>query len=228
VINRRPGIILCAPTRLNSAHSASDVALVCVCATSAAIRLLFCVVLVAITALACPSSRELQKAVHLNLGVHFATRNPLLEREFQRALGFWSGVLDMKWHHASHKGCDVELIDGKPELFGPIDVARALSETGTVAFDERANLNEMELYAISVHELGHLFGLDHNPSPKSVMFYLDVRGDEVLDADDITALASHHRLRESIITRGRGAQPTVSISTLDAIALLCAKRPCIK
>jgi matrixin len=193
--------------RLNGAHSVTDVVLACVRAAITATRLLLCIVLVGASALACQRSRELDKAAHLNLGVHFATRNPLLEREFKRALNFWSSVLDMQWHKASDKRCDVELVDGKPEVFGPVDVALALSATGTVAFDSRADLNEIELYVVCVHELGHLFGLNHNPSPKSVMFELDVRGNEVLDSNDIATLARHHRLRHSVgRRRGRGTQ----------------------
>jgi len=209
---------------LNGAHSVSDVVLASVRATITATRLLFCIVVAAFTALACQGSRELEKAAHLNLGVHFATRSPLLEREFKRALNFWSRVLDMQWHKASDKGCDVELIDGKPELFGPIDVAQALSSTGTVAFDRRADLNEMELYSICVHELGHLFGLNHNPSPKSVMFYLDVRGDEVLDSNDIAALVRHHRLRDSVGRRTHRGDQNDAGDCQPCIARLCENR----
>jgi hypothetical protein len=185
------------PIRLNGTRSVTDVVLACVRAAITTTRLLLCLVLVPVSALTCPRSRELDKAAHLNLNVHFATRNPLLEREFKRALNFWSSVLDMQWHKASGKTCDVELIDGKPELFEPLDVALVLHSTGTVAFARRADLNEGELYIVCVHELGHLFGLNHNPSPESVMFYIDLRGNEVLDSYDIATLARHHRLRDS-------------------------------
>jgi hypothetical protein len=40
-----------------------------------------------------------------------------------------------------------------------------------------------------------MLGLKHNPSVRSVMYYLDLQGSEVLDQTDLTILAARHKLR---------------------------------
>jgi predicted Zn-dependent protease len=55
------------------------------------------------------------------------------------------------------------------------------------------------MFLTAVHEIGHIFGLKHNPSTRSVMYYLDLEGSEVLDREDLSALASRHRLRLSSV-----------------------------
>jgi hypothetical protein len=44
-----------------------------------------------------------------------------------------------------------------------------------------------------------MFGLKHNPSSRSVMYYLDLEGSEVLDKQDLSTLAIRHRLRVSSV-----------------------------
>jgi hypothetical protein len=51
--------------------------------------------------------------------------------------------------------------------------------------------------AVAVHELGHMLGLNHNASVLSVMYFLNVKGTEVLDGKDILDLSSHHKLCDS-------------------------------
>jgi hypothetical protein len=43
-----------------------------------------------------------------------------------------------------------------------------------------------------------MLGLKHNPNARSVMYYLDLEGQEYLDATDLALLASRHRLRPNI------------------------------
>jgi hypothetical protein len=52
-----------------------------------------------------------------------------------------------------------------------------------------------ERYTIAVHELGHLLGLPHNPSAKSVMYYLNLDGLILLDTVDLAELCARHKLR---------------------------------
>jgi len=50
-----------------------------------------------------------------------------------------------------------------------------------------------------VHEIGHLLGLTHNPSPGSIMFYLELDKPASLEPADLDALAVRHRLRTEVI-----------------------------
>ena len=94
----------------------------------------------------------------------------------------------------------MELVDGTPSIFKNAIVARSQfteweNFQGWIAFDPRAPLTTTEMYLTAVHEIGHMLGLKHNPSAKSIMYFIDLEGPEVLDARDIEALAVHHRLR---------------------------------
>jgi len=46
--------------------------------------------------------------------------------------------------------------------------------------------------------LGHLLGLAHNPNSSSVMYFLRLDGPVFLDAADLSALATRHKLRASL------------------------------
>jgi hypothetical protein len=56
-------------------------------------------------------------------------------------------------------------------------------------------LTPTEMHYGSVHEIGHLLGLKHNPSATSVMYGEENDRPEWLDAADIISLAAHHKLR---------------------------------
>ena len=139
----------------------------------------------------------------MNLGVRFDSRNPDVVQEFKRALDFWSKILDMEWHEDSTSTCSIDLMDGIPAgtaqmLVHDKPVGLSIRSFGIVAIDDRYKLAESEWYAIGAHELGHLFGLQHNSNPKSVMYYIHVSGDEALDSTDIAALSARHRMRISL------------------------------
>jgi hypothetical protein len=66
--------------------------------------------------------------------------------------------------------------------FQPAEVARAQfpgrpSFQGWIALDPKASMAANELFFMSVHELGHVFGLPHSNNASSVMYFLllDVR-----------------------------------------------------
>ena len=149
----------------------------------------------------CNQHSELLSQEHLNLAVRIATANPLLAKQFRRALDFWAGILDLDWHPDDSQSCSIQVVDGKPELFQPAAIgARSqlpnrLNFEGWIAFNPRIKLTEMELYRMSVHEIGHVLGLEHSSNPRSVMYGFELDGQESLDSADLEALAKHHKMR---------------------------------
>jgi len=151
----------------------------------------------------CNQRGELLKHDSMDLGVKFATSNSELERQFRQALTFWSEVIDMKWHEDDSSSCSIQLVDGTPDILKRTIVARSQftdweNFQGWIAFNPSAQLSRMEFYLTAVHEIGHMLGLKHNPNARSVMYYLDLEGQEYLDATDLALLASRHRLRPHI------------------------------
>jgi Matrixin len=154
----------------------------------------------------CDRRSELLKRGHMDLGVRVSTSNPVLAIEFRRAMRFWAAVVDMNWYLDNSSHCSIQLVDGTSSILKNAVVARSQfvewsNFQGWIAFDPTAPLTREELYLTAVHEIGHLLGLKHNPNPNSVMFYLDLRGREVLDREDLAALSSRHTLRIASIRK---------------------------
>jgi hypothetical protein len=153
----------------------------------------------------CNRRAELLKHGPLNLGVRFNTANPLLAQQFRRAMDFWAGVLDLEWHEDSTGNCSMEVSDGERQLFEPTPdnmVARSQFPDrrdfqGWIVFNPALTLTSAELYRISVHEIGHMFGLKHNTDTRSV---IDLECSEALDADDLASLSAHHKVRAAPVT----------------------------
>ncbi len=92
------------------------------------------------------------------------------------------------------------MIDGSPADFATDEIAQADSVgvesfRGEIAFNPTVRLSPIELLFTSIHEIGHLFGLDHNPSQTSVMHYMDGSNQQMLDSADLAGLAAYHKLR---------------------------------
>ena len=153
----------------------------------------------------CDRHPDLLNREHVDLGVRISTANPVLAGQFELAMDFWAGVLDLQWHKVNSQNCSIQIVDGTPELFYTADmVARSQlpdrpAFQGLIAFNPGSRLSEHEMFVASVHEIGHLLGLPHNPSGSSVMFYLDFDESVVLDATDLTALADRHKLRAGMV-----------------------------
>ena len=149
----------------------------------------------------CNRHSELTRTGHLDLGVRVATANPSLAKEFRRAMDFWASILDLDWHEDDTENCSIQLVDGERALFeSPAIAARShlpgrLHFQGWIAFNPAQTLSETELYRIAAHEIGHILGLQHNSNAMSVMYGFDLEGLEWLDATDLAALATHHKLR---------------------------------
>lgn len=156
----------------------------------------------------CFHKAELLKSGHMEIGVRFDTANPVSAEAIRRALRFWSAVLDIGVYEEPSDECSIAVVDATPEILAKEnDVARAQftdwgNFEGWIAFDPHisAYMSREEVYATAVHEFGHIFGLMHNGNPASVMYYLDVNSDAVLDATDLHALAARHAMRSKAIT----------------------------
>jgi hypothetical protein len=149
----------------------------------------------------CNRHSELLKQGHMDLGVRVATANPVLAEQFRRAMDSWATILDLDWHEDDTQNCSILLVDGARELFQPVYVvARSqlpdrLDFQGWIAFNPAQVLTGAEMYRIAVHEIGHVFGLQHSFRASSVMYGLELEGLPYLDPEDLAALARRHKLR---------------------------------
>ena len=158
---------------------------------------------------ACARYNDLRNRVLGSIGIKIDTSGPWATG-FRRAIAFWNGVLAVNFHEETElSACAVRVIDGDRAILHDGIVARAQIPEwrdfrGKIAVRPAlANqLSSTEIYGIAVHELGHLLGLKHNPSPESVMYFFDVNGDEVLDVHDLVALSRHHKVRPSVLSAG--------------------------
>jgi len=156
----------------------------------------------------CKRHAELLKHGPMNLGVRVATANLNLAHQFKQAMDFWARILELEWHEDNTENCSMELIDGSPELFEAapeIMVARSQFPDrtrfqGWIVFNPAVVLTKPELYRISVHEIGHMLGLRHNPSTKSLVYDLDLESSECLDFADLASLSARHKLRVTSYT----------------------------
>jgi hypothetical protein len=142
----------------------------------------------------------------MELGVRISTANRALALQFENAMNFWSEVLDMTWHEVSSRNCSVQLVDGTSELFSLNDAAAARSQLpgrlgfeGWIAFNPAMSSTPEQMFRDAVHEIGHLFGLPHNPSSVSVMYYDNFGQPGLLDFSDLRALAGLHKLRPAVL-----------------------------
>jgi Matrixin len=167
----------------------------------------------------CNRHSELLKQGHMDLGVRLATENPFLAEQFRRAMDAWSVILDLDWHEEATENCSIELVDGESELFQSaprLIAARSqfpdrLDFQGWIAFNPAQTLKDTALYWISLHEIGHMLGLQHSSNVKSVMYGFALDDPEWLDTDDLAALAEHHKLRIATLDKPvRLLQPNVT------------------
>lgn len=157
----------------------------------------------------CAKYNDLRKRVLGNIGVKIDATEAWADG-FRRALGFWNKVLAVNFHEeANLDSCSVRIIDAPPEIMSKAMVARSqLAERdnfrGEIAVSPAAAkvMSSAEIYGAAVHELGHMLGLKHNASSQSVMYFLNVKGTEVLDSHDILDLSAHHELRMAPVPLG--------------------------
>lgn len=159
----------------------------------------------------CRRHSDLLRYEHIDLGVRISTSNAVLAEQFERALDFWAGVLDLGWHEVDSDDCAIQLVDGIPGIFES-DACRCTAARsqypdrsdfqGWIAFNPALEFTPAEMFRDSIHEIGHLFGLPHNASSSSVMFFSDFDQNVSLDAADLEALLPRHKLRAYILAEG--------------------------
>lgn len=169
----------------------------------------------------CTHHGDLLTREHVDLGVKISTSNPGLARQFRRAMDFWSEVLDVDWHEVASEDCSIQLVDGTPEVFsfeGACSCAVARSQfpeqsdfQGWIAFNPTLESSPEEMFRDAVHEIGHLFGLHHNPDISSVMFFSDFGQTVSLDGADLKALGAQHKLR---MERSKSKSPNGAVPIL--------------
>jgi hypothetical protein len=153
----------------------------------------------------CENYTEIRKAGHMSIGVNFDIPDLLIQQQFRYAMDFWTSLLDMDWHADGTAGCAIRVSFGFPNMFDSDDIAQAddpdsLNFRGEVVFNSAHALTPLEAYLVCIHEIGHLWGLDHNPSPTSVMYAVGIDGGEGLEAADISVLSTRHLMRQGIDT----------------------------
>jgi hypothetical protein len=162
----------------------------------------------------CEQNAELLKLDHIRIGARIDTANPVLAKQFRRALNFWTTVMDLNWYEDNSDACSLQLRDA-PHGFSDPSIAARAQDPGTsefhglIEFNAALTLTETEMYYYSVHEIGHLLSLKHNPSHRSVMYFADARGPERLDSTDLRALTTIHKLRITSTSRAIYLQQSV-------------------
>ena len=96
---------------------------------------------------------------------------------------------------------------------------------GWIAFNPKVILSGSERYLVSVHELGHLLGLRHDPNVSSVMYFVRVDGPVFLDSADLASLGAHHTLRGAPMSRGLSRPQVPGIPDPDLLRFFTVYRP---
>lgn len=156
----------------------------------------------------CHNHADLLNHDHVDLAVRISSANPALAREFRNAMEFWTEVLDLDWHEVDSSDCALQVVDGTPSVFDFSSRLSAKSQLpdrpafqGWIAFNPRQDLTRQEMFLDSVHEIGHLLGLAHNPNRSSVMFAYERDKAVLLDTADLQALSARHQLRSRVVPR---------------------------
>jgi hypothetical protein len=154
----------------------------------------------------CARYDDLRKPVLGDIGVRIDATEPWAD-EFRRALSFWNTVLAANLHEQTDlDSCAVRIVNEGSDILNHGNVARSQLTSwdnfrGMIAVSPGAAkaMSSAEMYGTAVHELGHMLGLKHNASSRSVMYFLNVNGSEVLDREDILALSTCHKLRMAAV-----------------------------
>jgi hypothetical protein len=141
---------------------------------------------------------------HMEIGVKFDTNNQRFKEAAAEALNYWAGQLDLVWSEDSDdRTCSIEF---RPAEFG----VRADSHDmlamahlpdhakydGVVYFRLLAHYDAQRVF---VHELGHLFGLEHSDTRSSPMYFQPENAGVTLTSSELKQLAKRHKLALALV-----------------------------
>ena len=165
----------------------------------------------------CRNSAELKRSGHLRIGVRYDISDQLVIQEFREAFAFWARVLDAEFYADQSTSCAIAIVEGTPDLVSGLTVARShlpdrANFQGWIAVDPKASTYLLFAEAVGTwcHEIGHMLGLKHSRSPRSLMYFIDVDATNRLDSADLYALSRLHALRESVLAANAPRVETAS------------------
>jgi hypothetical protein len=158
--------------------------------------------------LPCAKFEDLRKPVIGSTGVKIDAAEPWPDG-FRQAFRFWNIVLNANFHEeADLNACSIRIIEVGPGVLKSGITARSqmtdwANFQGEITVSQAAakEMNNAEIYATAVHEIGHILGLKHNESSRSVMYFLNLNGTAVLDGKDIRELSRRHKLRPKVLEK---------------------------
>lgn len=144
---------------------------------------------------------DMRRPVLGDIGVKIDANQPWADG-FLKALSFLNTVLVANFHEETNlSACAIRIINGGHDILNKGIVARSQltgrdNFRGKIAVSTGAAtaMSSDEMYGVAVHEMGHMLGLKHNDSSRSVMYFINVNGSEILDSKDILDLTLHHKL----------------------------------
>jgi len=161
----------------------------------------------------CAQYDNLRSRVLGNIGVKIDLNGAWADA-FRRALEFWNSVLVVNFHEEGGlSACSIRIVNGSPHILNHGIVARSqiigwANFRGKIAVNPGSArvMNSAALYATAVHEFGHILGLTHKPSSRSIMYFLNVDGTEWLEREDILELSAQHELRPANVATSMSAK----------------------
>lgn len=159
------------------------------------------------SALGCNQARLLANKGHLDLGVRLSGNSQFRQAETD-ALNYYAGILDMTWHEDYTDACSIE--------FRPVEHIRSAGgDVVAIAYQPRLKYFDGVVYyhytngydktAVFTHELGHLFGLEHNREDDGSVMSARNPGQSSgkLDSYDLKELGKLHATRMLLIAKGK-------------------------
>jgi hypothetical protein len=153
---------------------------------------------------ACDRNQALLCGGHMELGVKFDTNNQRFKEAAAEALNYWATLLDLSWHEDSDdRTCSIEF---RPAEFGvradnhdTLAMAHLPDDAkydGVVYFKLLAHYDAQRVF---IHELGHLFGLEHSDARNSPMYFQPENAGVALTSREEKQLAKHHKLALALV-----------------------------
>lgn len=148
----------------------------------------------------CSNASLLRQHGRLDIGVRFAGNAAFREAEI-KALDYWLAVLNLSWHQDETDGCSIEFrpVDSissfRTDGAFPVAGAHMPSDSrfdGVIYFRYANGYNKLLVFE---HELGHLFGLEHDGDQDSIMYYEPSLSGGDLDPSDLKRLKRLHSMR---------------------------------